>query len=254
MMRTQALILVGHGSQRSAGARPPIEEHAEQIRSLGAVDEVVTAFWKEKPEIREALGLVSSDDVYVVPLFLAEGYFTREVIPRELGIAGPVTEVGERTVHYCPPIGAHPSMVELVLQRARQAAAPLGDARGDTALVIIGHGTERSPTSGDTVHQIVESLGSHTGFATVRAGFLDEEPEIGSVIRSLPHPHIVLVPFFASEGWHAAVTIPRDLGIGSDPRSSNRARLYYTPPVGTLPEVASVSVALARVAGARPPI
>jgi sirohydrochlorin cobaltochelatase len=47
---------------------------------------------------------VEADEVYVVPLFISEGYFTEEVIPRELGLDGPGA-VGHakagKTIHYC---------------------------------------------------------------------------------------------------------------------------------------------------------
>lgn len=84
--RTRALLLVGHGSQLSADTSRPVREHAERIRRRALFDEVRVAFWKEEPYLRGALDLVESDDVFVVPFFLADGYYTREVVPRELGL------------------------------------------------------------------------------------------------------------------------------------------------------------------------
>jgi len=47
------------------------------------------------------------DDIYVVPNFISEGYFTRTVIPRELELTGPVTQRDGRTIKYCEPVGNH---------------------------------------------------------------------------------------------------------------------------------------------------
>ena len=66
-----------------------------------------------------------AETVCVVPNFISEGYFTRTVIPRELGARRRrVTrraDVGQDWV-YCPPVGNHPAMTDLLLQRAREVA------------------------------------------------------------------------------------------------------------------------------------
>lgn len=43
--------------------------------------------------MREALYMIDADEVYVVPDFISEGYFTQEVIPREMQLEGPTTRV-----------------------------------------------------------------------------------------------------------------------------------------------------------------
>ena len=67
--------------------------------------------------MREALYMIDAEEVYVVPDFISEGYFTKEVIPRELELTGPTTKIHGKTVHYCDPVGIHPSMTSLILQQ-----------------------------------------------------------------------------------------------------------------------------------------
>ena len=141
-----ALILVGHGSTLNPDSSAPTMDHAETIRQQGLFGEVVCAFWKEEPSMREILRMVDSPEVYVVPNFISEGYFTQQVIPRELGLDGkttflpPLTTGGpERRVHYCDPVGIHASMTRLLLARAEEVAP--GVPRGGSALIIVGHGT-----------------------------------------------------------------------------------------------------------------
>jgi sirohydrochlorin cobaltochelatase len=242
-------VLVGHGSHLSPHSSEPVFEHAARIRAAGLFDEVLEAFWKEEPSLRDAIDLAGGDDVYVVPVFLAEGYFTRQVLPRELGISGPVTHIGDRVVHYCPPVGAHPAMAEMILERATTPHLP-DDRRRHAALVVIGHGTERDEASGDTVYRLVETLARKDVFGRVTCGFLDESPEIGAVLDAIDAPDVVLVPFFVAEGWHTRDTIPADLGLSGAVTHRRGQTIWYSPPVGTLPGMTDVIVAVARDAGA----
>src|SRR6056297_1920072 len=80
----QSLVIVAHGSHLNPDSAAPTHTHADTVRETGAFDEVRTGFWKEEPSLREVLRTVEADEVYVVPLFISEGYFTEQVIPREL--------------------------------------------------------------------------------------------------------------------------------------------------------------------------
>lgn len=245
-----ALVLVGHGSHLSPDSSAPVYACADRIRALGVFDEVAEAFWKEEPSLRDALDLVTAERVWVVPLFLAEGYFTRIVVPRELGIEGEVTFRSEREIRYCPPIGTHPAMAEMILRRAREVTGRGTGKPKECALLVIGHGTERSPTSGGTVYSLVEKLRASSEFRTVDCGFLDEPPHVADVLATIDAPDIVLVPFFVAEGWHTRTTIPEDLGLTGNLTIRGGRRIWYTPPVGTLDEVPDVVLAIAADAGA----
>ncbi len=247
---TRALVLVGHGSHLSPTSSAPVYAHAERIRASGLFDEVIEGFWKEEPSLRDVLALVESDEVYVVPVFLAEGYFTGQVVPRELGLPVPAAAGARPRVHYCPPVGAHQAMGDLVLRRALEQFGSDRDRAGDAALVIIGHGTNRSATSGDTVYRLVDSLRATGEFGFVTCGFLDEDPSIADVIGSLDAADVVLVPYFVADGWHTADTIPRDLSLTGARTDAGGRTLWYTPPVGTLPEIAEVVLSIAGDAGA----
>src|SRR5690606_9146385 len=104
--RDAALVIVGHGSTLNPDSAVPTWEHADAIRRRGLFAEVQTAFWKEEPELRRVLRTVESREVYVVPNFISEGYFTQRVIPRELELEGPITRSGDRAIYYCDPVGS----------------------------------------------------------------------------------------------------------------------------------------------------
>jgi sirohydrochlorin cobaltochelatase len=253
----QALVLVGHGSQLSAHSSEPLYQHGEAIRALGLFDEVQECFWKEEPALRDALALLESDLVFVVPVFIAEGYFTGVVIPREMGLCGPApseTRVGGKRVLYTPPVGTHASMASMILRRAEEVAGLEVSDAAEAALVIIGHGTERHATSGEAIWAAARSVRDAAVFRTVHVGFLDQSPAVVAVVDGLVERRVVLVPFFIAEGWHTQETIPDDLGLhrpSISPVTERDGRtIYYASPVGTLPEVADVILQRAAEAGA----
>ncbi|MEX1102823.1 MAG: CbiX/SirB N-terminal domain-containing protein, partial [Dehalococcoidia bacterium] len=114
---SRGLLLVGHGSHLNAESSAPVRQHAAAIRKLGLFDEVRMGFWKEEPNLSRALDPFQSSDITVVPVFISAGYFTNEVIPREMGLTGAVTELRGKTVRYTPPIGSHPALAKVIPQR-----------------------------------------------------------------------------------------------------------------------------------------
>lgn len=207
--------------------------------------------------MREIFDLVESDELFVVPLFISEGYFTREVIPRELGLsaaAPSVTRTAGKTVHYCAPVGTHPWMTGMILRRAEETAGLTDEQAGRAGLVIIGHGTERNAGSGQVIYRVTEEAREARLFGRVETGFLDQAPTVGEVVRKIENPEIVLVPFFVAEGWHTQETIPDDLGLNrpavSPLTEREGRRIWYTAPVGTFPQIAEIILQRAREAGA----
>ena len=256
----QALIIIGHGSHLNAESSAPVYRHAETIRALNVFDEVRECFWKEEPSMREVFDLVESEEVFVVPLFISEGYFTEEVIPRELGLDGPAPSTTRKlgkTIHYCGPIGTHPWMTRMILRRAEETAGLSDEEAREAGLIVIGHGTERNSNSAEVIYRVTEEARAAGLFGHVQTGFLDQPPEVGEVLAEMEERKVVLVPFFVAEGWHTQETIPDDLGINRPAVSPVTERdgrsIYYAPPVGTFPEVAEIVLQRAREAGAQIP-
>lgn len=243
----ETLILVGHGSHLNPDSSAPVCQHARMLRETGRWEQVIEAFWKEEPSLRDALDLVRNPRAVVVPLFLAEGYFTRQVLPRELGFREFVPD-RPAEVFYAAPVGTHPEMDRLIVRRAREIVGRPTGPLDDFALVVIGHGTERSRTSGDTVYALTGRIRQQALFAEVDCGFLDEDPEIGEVIGRIRAPNLVLVPFFIAEGWHTRETIPEDLGLDGEVTQRGDQTIWYAPPVGTLPEMTEAISDLATAA------
>jgi sirohydrochlorin cobaltochelatase len=250
----RSLVLIGHGSHLNPESANAVYRYADLVRERGLFDEVLEGYWKEEPSLRQVLRTASYTDITVIPMFVSEGYFTETVIPRELGLGhqGPVPAggiarvIGGRTVRYTLPYGVHPGMAEVILARAHEALPDLSPQ--DTALIIIGHGTTRNENSNRIVHANAQQLRQAGHFAEVHALFLDEEPKVVGWQDVVRAPRVVMVPFFASEGWHTLETIPEDLGLEGPVTSFGAQTVYYSRPTGTHPAVADVVLQLAEEA------
>ncbi len=236
----RGLLIVGHGSHLNPNSSAPVYEHAARVRARGEFDEVRVAFWKEEPSLARALDAFEAGDVTVVPLFISTGYFTEQVIPRELRLSGRVSRVDGRVVRYTDAVGAHPRLADVVIERAAEAGASRGDA-----IAVLGHGTPRNPNSERNVYRQSEYVAARGVFREVVTVFMDQEPNMREVLRLTTAPRVVIVPLFIADGWHVEETIPEELALDG-PRTEREGReIRYAGAVGTHPSVADVILAAA---------
>jgi sirohydrochlorin cobaltochelatase len=261
-----ALLLVGHGSTLNAESAAPVYQHADALRRRGLFAQVAEAFWKQEPSLRGVLRGIFAERVFVVPLFISEGYFTEEVIPRELGFCGREEKVsnrvqrrGRQTLHYCGPVGTHDSMTEVLLARAREVveqhpcAPPPAPAR--TTLFIAGHGTSLNQRSREAIERQVEIIRARHLYAEVHALFMEEEPRVADCWKLAAAGDLVMVPFFISDGLHSYEDIPVMLGESEalvrerlaagqptwpNPTVRHGKRLWYSASIGSEPHIADV--------------
>ncbi|MFQ3670196.1 MAG: CbiX/SirB N-terminal domain-containing protein [Verrucomicrobiia bacterium] len=251
-----ALVLAGHGSTLNADSSGPTYQHADEIRARGIFAEVHEAFWKEEPHFRDVLKQVEAERVYVVPNFISEGYFTEQVIPREFGLAGRVSEVEGREVIYCDPVGVHPSMTEVLLKRARDVVGEVKVVPEETALFIVGHGTSLNQNSVKVIYRQVETIRGLGIYGECQAAFMEQEPLISRWAELTGKPNVVVVPFFISDGLHSYEDIPVLLGISENvrehgfrnPTKIGARRLWYATAIGTEPGIVEVILALVELA------
>jgi sirohydrochlorin cobaltochelatase len=229
---------------------------------------------------------------------VSEGYFTRQAIPCELGLPAGAQNVMPCTVRldgrdviYCHPVGTHPLMTEIILARAEAVIKSSGEptpdpskkgkrvaqnilatrhlapvTRLDTALVIAGHGTGLNPDSRKSIERQVELVAARNLFAEVHCAFLEEEPRIADISGFVRAPHIVVVPFFMSDGLHVCEDIPVLLGEAPEvvqarlkagewpwqnPTKVGGKTIFYTPGVGSEPGIADVILERVRSAAAK---
>jgi len=113
-----ALVLAGHGSHISPLTAGLVWRYVDILRQQGVADEITACFWKEQPSFFEVLDSVAADDITIVPVFTAQGYFTRTVIPAEVNLDGTITRRDGRTIRYGKTLGEHHGLADVVYQRA----------------------------------------------------------------------------------------------------------------------------------------
>jgi len=246
------LLIVAHGSTVNPDSSTPTLAHASEIRRRKVFVDVECAFWKEEPSLRDALFLFDPKpirEVYVVPNFISEGYFTQTVVPRELELNGRITKRPSGQIwKYCEPVGNHSMMTELLLKRAGEVAQDAEPA--ETSLLIVAHGTDLNENSAVAAKREAERIRGLAKYADVLNVYMEEPPLVSDWQKLTTTTNVVVVPFFISDGLHSYEDIPVLLGIASEGSVSNRRAergeifrhnphringrsLFYAPSIGT---------------------
>src|SRR5881296_2877689 len=171
-----ALLIVAHGSTVNPDSSAPTLAHAAEIRRRKAFAGVECAFWKEEPSLRDAIFVFDPEsirEVYVVPNFISEGYFTQTVVPRELELNGRITKRPSGQIwKYCEPVGNHSLMTDLLLRRAHEIAP--GVPQNEATLLIVAHGTDLNENSAVAAKREAEKIRSLGKFAAVLNVYMEE--------------------------------------------------------------------------------
>jgi sirohydrochlorin cobaltochelatase len=209
------LLIVAHGSTVNPDSSAPTLAHAAEIRRRKLFRDVECAFWKEEPSLRDAIFLFdpeSISEVYVVPNFISEGYFTQTVVPRELELNDRITKRSNGQIwRYCEPVGNHPLMTQLLLTRAQHVAPNAAPA--ETSLLIVAHGTDLNENSAVAAKREAERIRALGEYAAVLNVYMEEPPLVSDWRKLTETPNVVVVPFFISDGLHSYEDIPRLIGI-----------------------------------------
>lgn len=265
------LVVLGHGSTKNDQSSAPVYQHAAELRRRNLFAAVREAFWKQEPQVKNVLAELSTTRIFIAPLFISEGYFSTDIIPKALGLpAGrpPLTSHVPPLI-YCSPVGTHERMTVLLLARAREVASqfpfPRAPKPRETTLFIAGHGTEQNENSRKAIERQVELIRATGEYAGVHAVFMEEEPHIDAVYQLAQTRNIIVVPFFISDGMHTQEDIPVLLGepkrvveqrlasgqpTWRNPTERNEQLLWYAAPVGTEPKMADIILERVREAAA----
>ncbi|MBI5387804.1 MAG: hypothetical protein HZA90_24340 [Verrucomicrobia bacterium] len=261
-----ALVLIGHGSTKNAASTATTYQHGEELRRRKIFREVAECFWMVEPKVHEVLDRLRAPRVFLMPLFLSDGYFTQEALPAALGLKtedqtgfARVQQRGGKTLHFCHPVGTHRKITEVILARAQDVVAchpfPRPPPPSDIALFLAAHGTTQSDESRAAVDQQAEAIRAMGLYAEVHSVFLEEPPFIGDCYALGRAPNFVLVPFFMADGLHTAEDIPIRLGESTanvqarlqtgqstwrNPTEKHGKRVWVSRCVGTEPILADL--------------
>ncbi|MGJ8655992.1 MAG: CbiX/SirB N-terminal domain-containing protein [Akkermansiaceae bacterium] len=208
-MKDTALVILGHGSSIHASSSIPCRLHADTIRRKGVFHSVHCGFLKEAPLIEDCLDHVDADKVIILPNFLAEGYYTKKVIPEKL-------RLGERgsSVTYLKPLGLDAFIQDIITDLAERAMQDWKPE--ETTLMLLGHGSTKSATSKDTLLEHIGALREKTGFGQITDLWLEEPPFIKDWRDSAEHKQVLFIPYLIADGQHGGWDIPEMVGVERD--------------------------------------
>jgi sirohydrochlorin cobaltochelatase len=260
------LVLIGHGTALNEESAVPVRQHAAELLRRRIFAEVREAFWNQEPRVGEVVSELRTRRVFLAPLFISEGYFCEQVIPKALGFetaerGGPtrVLRRAEQTLFYARPVGTQDAMTRVLLARAREVVEhfpfPRAPKPAEITLFVAGHGTEKNDNSRAAVERQVELVRAMALYAGVHAVFMEEDPRVATCYSTAQTKNIVVVHFFISDGLHVREDIPMLLGepervvrqrlqngqaTWRNPTEKQGKLLWYAPAVGTEPSLADV--------------
>lgn len=209
-MNRRGLVIAAHGSNHEPAVNEFVRSVARDAGGALGFAEFAAAFHQGEPNFASVIDELSTDEILVVPLMTSEGYYSREILPRELRRN---RRFAECRVHITPPVGTHEGMVELAFREANAIAVNAGLNPAALSLVMVGHGTPRNVKSRAATERLVKRLADRGAFGEVLAVFLDEDPRVESVPARARQADILVMPFLIGGGPHALQDIPERLRI-----------------------------------------
>ena len=162
----------------------------------------------------------------IFPFFMADGWFTRTALPRQLSEAGSARHM------ILPPFGLMPETRALAAAAAQKATLGRGWKLADTTLVLAAHGSGRSPYPAEATRATEAHIIAECGFAEVRTGFIEEPPELADIARGTG-PKAICLPLFVARWGHVVTDIPAALAAAG-------FRGPMLAPLGVRPEVPGI--------------
>jgi len=260
------LLITAHGSPSTSGGGTSTRKHADTIRKLSLFADVRAGFLTEKPFAKDVLDDFDTPEVYVMPNLACAGFITTTKLPQALSLTGTVTEritpSGRQRVFLTDPVGTDPAIAKTFAIRICAAMDELSINQDDAAVVVIGHGSQRSRASFEHTTVIAGELSRHGINAPIFTSFLEEKPFIKDWRAQADAKNIVFAPFLISDGYHGSDEIPREIGfdikaddftkrlgaIQPNELTVNGQRLVYLPPLGDVPEMADLILMRVRAA------
>jgi sirohydrochlorin ferrochelatase len=226
-----AVVLAAHGDRGDAIARgeanATLLAHRAALAAAGRFRSVSAGVLKGAPSLEAALEearATGGDRVAVYPLFMADGYFVRQVLPARVAAVDLDCEC-----RILPPLGVEVALPALLRAEALAAAKAAGFDAAAARLLIVGHGSELGPASAEATRRAAAAVAGLGGFGSVATAFLEEPPFLDAALAGA-HPPTVIAGFFSGDGLHAGEDLPaaiRDSG----------ARAVYAGPIGGSPAI-----------------
>lgn len=256
--RPCSLVLAAHGSVAAENSNQPLHELAQSIanaikarqslKKSRDFDVVCPAFLQGEPAMANVLESLPAGDVVVVPVMTSEGYYLRK-LP---GKFRENSNSNQFRFFMTPVIGVHPSIPNRICGRISKLLLEYHLPVSETTVVVIGHGTRRNSTSGQSTIRLTKTLAGNFPGLNFETAFLDQDPTVQAIAANIKSRHTLLIPFLISRGPHATEDVPQAFGLPTGPdirfplvKQNQDGNCICDLPVGMYPDIAEICLELA---------
>lgn len=225
------LLVVAHGERGGAAENRLVHNLVARLREAGLFARVEAGFIRSDPSIEDAAARLGTDALTVYPLFMSDGYYVRQAIPQRLGAVRGDAERAE----ILTPLGLDAALPPLVAEIAMEAAHGASLDPAAAHLLLVAHGSSKSGDSAAAARAVARRIDTAGDFASLTVCFLEEEPFLQAVLKTVPGP-AVLLGLFAGDGMHAAEDLPAAL------KRNGRGDVVLAGSLGTDPRLADLVV------------
>ncbi len=233
-----ALLIAAHGDAGGRARNTALRDLVRTVRERLPALQVACGVLNGKPSLEAAFAGLRGDKVLVYPLFMSGGYYVEKALPERLGLDAN-SSAGSRDVTILPPLGLDPALPEIVARRVRDAAPANPYSASESSVLVIAHGSTKSPQSRLAAETFADRLRRHLKAGLVRTAYLEEAPFVEDATAGLTARSVV-VSLFVSQGSHGGGDVPKILA---------EAGIGYAPvigPVGADRQIADLVVAAVR--------
>ena len=143
----------------------------------------------------------------------------------------------------CPPIGAHDGMAGVIERQVLGLCAVSGVASRQAAVLLVGHGSAKSPGRALALHRHSSRVAATELFARVEAACLEEAPFVAEALHGLRAHPVVVIGFFANHGGHVRDDLP---ALIAAEQADTGHTLHFHACVADDPAVTEIILAQAR--------
>ncbi|MCR9213270.1 MAG: hypothetical protein NXI13_06095 [Proteobacteria bacterium] len=229
-----SVVIVGHGSSLSDGAHDAALQHAMTLRQSNRYGSVEVRFLAKQTEKT----VLPKGEVFLLPFFMSDGFFVKNRIPAEFELVDGARLEEDRHLFLCDALGVDPELAEIIGTMGQEICRHKGWKPLNTHLLLIAHGSEKSPASEKATLLQQKAVEKRELFRSVSSSFLNQSPSLPEVLGELGQLSgpIVIVGLFAAEGPHATEDVPAEIARWRE-RRQDHADVEYAGVVGIRPEI-----------------
>lgn len=222
----RAALIVAHGQPSAPGpAAAELAALARKVADLAPGWRIEGATLADPGAVERAADRLGP--ALVLPFFMADGWFTRSLLPERLaGLTG---------MTHLPAFGTWPETADLAASLVERALLDRGWRPGDSGLILAAHGSAKSRGSARSTEAIAAAIAKALPIGRIDAGYLEEPPYLADAARGFTGRALCL-PLFIARWGHVEGDLPVAL-----------SRAGFTgetlAPLGTAPEVPVVLAA-----------